>query len=66
MDSLLVFFGVVKNRLVAFNLGYLPGGDKEITTQTETTLLALEAAGRIIEPGGLISAVVYVGHPKGR
>ncbi|OWM81076.1 hypothetical protein CDL15_Pgr007107 [Punica granatum] len=53
-------------RLVAFNLGYLPGGDKEISTVSETTLLALEAAGRIIEPGGLISAVVYVGHPKGR
>ncbi|KAI6691672.1 hypothetical protein NL676_028500 [Syzygium grande] len=53
-------------RLVAFNLGYLPGGDKAITTRSETTLLALEAAGRIIEPGGLISTVVYVGHPNGR
>lgn len=53
-------------RLVAFNLGYLPGGDKEITTMSDTTLLALEAAGRIVEPGGLISIVVYVGHPRGR
>ncbi|XP_030524244.1 putative rRNA methylase YtqB [Rhodamnia argentea] len=53
-------------RLVAFNLGYLPGGDKAITTRSETTLLALEAAGSIIEPGGLISTVVYVGHPNGR
>ncbi|KAK4797296.1 hypothetical protein SAY86_029622 [Trapa natans] len=52
-------------RLVAFNLGYLPGGDKEKTTMTETTLLALEAAVRIIQPGGLISVVVYVGHPRG-
>ncbi|XP_019457325.1 PREDICTED: uncharacterized protein LOC109357746 isoform X2 [Lupinus angustifolius] len=53
-------------RLVAFNLGYLPGGDKEIITRSETTLLALEAAKRIIIPGGLISIVVYVGHPGGR
>ncbi|XP_010064078.2 putative rRNA methylase YtqB [Eucalyptus grandis] len=53
-------------RLVAFNLGYLPGGDKAITTKSETTRLALEAAGSIIEPGGLISTVVYVGHPNGR
>lgn len=53
-------------RLVAFNLGYLPGGDKEIITKSETTLLALEAAERILIPGGLISIVVYVGHPGGR
>ncbi|CAI8595470.1 unnamed protein product [Vicia faba] len=53
-------------RLVAFNLGYLPGGDKEIITRSETTLQALEAAERIVIPGGLISIVVYVGHPGGR
>ncbi|KAK9274525.1 hypothetical protein L1049_021774 [Liquidambar formosana] len=53
-------------RLVAFNLGYLPGGDKAITTMSETTLLSLEAAKKILVPGGLISIVVYVGHPGGR
>ncbi|KAJ9139599.1 hypothetical protein P3X46_030319 [Hevea brasiliensis] len=53
-------------RLVAFNLGYLPGGDKALTTVPETTMLALEAAKRILVPGGLISVVVYVGHPGGR
>ncbi|XP_057948094.1 uncharacterized protein LOC131143780 isoform X3 [Malania oleifera] len=53
-------------RLVAFNLGYLPGGDKAITTMSGTTLQALEAATRILVPGGLISIVVYVGHSTGR
>ncbi|XP_045802747.1 putative rRNA methylase YtqB [Trifolium pratense] len=53
-------------RLIAFNLGYLPGGDKEIITRSETTLLALEAAKRILIPGGLIGIVVYIGHPGGR
>ncbi|WCJ37064.1 S-adenosyl-L-methionine-dependent methyltransferases superfamily protein [Euphorbia peplus] len=53
-------------RLVVFNLGYLPGGDKTITTVSETTVLALEAAKRILLRGGLISLVVYVGHPGGR
>ncbi|XP_058071587.1 uncharacterized protein LOC131220771 isoform X2 [Magnolia sinica] len=53
-------------RLVAFNLGYLPGGDKAIITTSRTTLLALEAASRILGSGGLISAMVYVGHPGGR
>ncbi|KAJ9567806.1 hypothetical protein OSB04_003772 [Centaurea solstitialis] len=52
-------------RLVAFNLGYLPGGDKTVITKSETTLLGLEAATRIVAPGGLISIMVYVGHPGG-
>ncbi|XP_040988022.1 putative rRNA methylase YtqB isoform X1 [Juglans microcarpa x Juglans regia] len=52
-------------RLVAFNLGFLPGGDKAIITKPETTLLALEAAKETVMPGGLISLVVYVGHPGG-
>uniref|UniRef100_A0A2P2J7L5 Uncharacterized protein LOC105646173 n=1 Tax=Rhizophora mucronata TaxID=61149 RepID=A0A2P2J7L5_RHIMU len=52
--------------LVAFNLGYLPGGDKAITTVPETTVAALNAAARILVPGGLISLVIYVGHPGGR
>ncbi|XP_022718115.1 uncharacterized protein LOC111276633 isoform X2 [Durio zibethinus] len=53
-------------RLVAFNLGYLPGGDKSIITISRTTLLALEAAKKMLISGGLISLVVYVGHPGGR
>ncbi|KAL8096558.1 tRNA (mnm(5)s(2)U34)-methyltransferase, chloroplastic [Apium graveolens] len=53
-------------RLVAFNLGYLPGGDKAMITKSETTLLGLQAAERLVAPGGLISLLVYVGHPGGR
>lgn len=53
-------------RLVAFNLGYLPGGDKSIITTSNTTLLALQAASRILGSKGLISILVYVGHPGGR
>ncbi|KAJ8752517.1 hypothetical protein K2173_004805 [Erythroxylum novogranatense] len=53
-------------RLVAFNLGYLPGGDKNLITTPDTTLLALKSAMRILVAGGLISLVIYVGHPGGR
>ncbi|XP_073356513.1 tRNA (mnm(5)s(2)U34)-methyltransferase, chloroplastic isoform X2 [Aegilops tauschii subsp. strangulata] len=53
-------------RLVAFNLGYLPGGDKKIITVPETTELALQAASRIVGSGGLISVLVYIGHLGGR
>ncbi|KAK4594874.1 hypothetical protein RGQ29_018560 [Quercus rubra] len=50
-------------RLVAFNLGYLLADDKKIITKPDITLLAREAAKGILMSGGLISLVVYVGHP---
>ncbi|XP_048330507.2 tRNA (mnm(5)s(2)U34)-methyltransferase, chloroplastic isoform X2 [Ziziphus jujuba] len=53
-------------RLIAFNLGYLPGGDKSVVTESQTTAEALTVAKEILMPGGLISLVVYVGHPGGR
>ncbi|XP_042445244.1 putative rRNA methylase YtqB isoform X1 [Zingiber officinale] len=53
-------------RLVAFNLGYLPGGDKTILTSPRTTLAALHAACRVLQSGGIISVMVYIGHPGGR
>nr|CAD1828148.1 unnamed protein product [Ananas comosus var. bracteatus] len=53
-------------RLVAFNLGYLPGGDKTIITESQTTEMALHAASKILRSHGLISIMVYVGHPGGR
>ncbi|KAH7673811.1 S-adenosyl-L-methionine-dependent methyltransferase protein [Dioscorea alata] len=53
-------------RLIVFNLGYLPGGDKTIITMSTTTLMALQSASHILHSGGLISMVVYVGHPGGR
>ncbi|XP_047331698.1 putative rRNA methylase YtqB, partial [Impatiens glandulifera] len=53
-------------RVVAFNLGYLPGGDKALITGPKTTLMALESAKDLLTHGGLISVVGYVGHPGGR
>lgn len=50
---------------VVFNLGYLPGGNKEITTKTETTVSALEQALEIIRPGGVAAVTMYGGHPQG-
>lgn len=52
-------------RAAMFNLGYLPGGDKTLTTRTETSLHGLSAACRLLAPGGRISVLVYIGHPGG-
>jgi 16S rRNA C1402 N4-methylase RsmH len=51
---------------VMFNLGYRPGGDKRLTTATETTLAALDAAFAILTSDGRISIVAYPGHRGGR
>ena len=48
-----------------FNLGYLPGGDKSITTMHETTLLAIESAIDILDADGGILIAVYPGHAEG-
>lgn len=52
-------------KAVVFNLGYRPGGDHCLTTQPESTVLALQAAARLLQPGGIITVVVYTGHPGG-
>jgi len=53
-------------RLIVFNLGYLPGADKSLTTQAETTLQALQASLVCLQPKGLISITCYPGHAEGK
>ena len=48
-----------------FNLGYLPGGDRRITTTAEATICGLETALKIIRPGGIVTVVMYDGHAAG-
>lgn len=50
---------------VCFNLGYLPGGDRQIVTRPDTTLAALEAASGLLAPGGIVAVTVYPGHEGG-
>ena len=52
-------------KLIVYNLGYLPGGDKSLTTQSETTLMSLQKALDLIVPGGAISVTCYPGHAEG-
>ncbi len=51
--------------VVVFNLGYLPGGDKELVTRPQTTVAAVEVAYRLLRAGGLISVLAYIGHAGG-
>ena len=48
-----------------FNLGWLPGGDKSITTMRETTMPAIEAAIDLLGDDAILNIAVYPGHPEG-
>ncbi len=52
-------------RLIVYNLGYLPGGDKTITTKTPTTLKSIQSSLRILDPSGALSITCYPGHEEG-
>ena len=43
-------------------VGYLPGSDKRIQTEPESTLSALRAASELLKPDGLLLVVAYRGH----
>lgn len=52
-------------RAVMFNLGYLPGGDKRIITDADSTLTALTAALALLAPDGIVTVIAYPGHAGG-
>ncbi len=52
-------------RLIVYNLGYLPRGDKAITTQTETTLESVKKGMEILASDGALSITCYPGHEEG-
>lgn len=54
-----------KIKAFTFNLGWLPGGDKNITTQVTTTIDALAQALSWLCPLGKISIMLYPGHTEG-
>lgn len=58
---------VVENPVsaVIFNLGYLPGSDQRVKTETVSTLQALRAALGLLKVQGLLAVTLYRAHPGG-
>ena len=53
-------------KLVAFNLGYLPGANiKSQCTQEATTLAAIRSALAAVARKGAVIVMTYTGHPEG-
>lgn len=53
-------------KLIVYNLGYLPKGNKELTTHLATTLQSVGKALELIQPGGAVSITCYPGHDEGK
>ncbi len=52
--------------MVIFNLGYLPKGDKSITTKISSTLQAVIQATNVIKVNGIVLITCYIGHDEGK
>ena len=50
---------------IMFNLGWLPGSDKSIITQADTTVAALTQSIALLAVSGKLSVMVYPGHQGG-
>lgn len=66
-EHMLETLPLFKNKVSAiiFNLGYLPNGNKEITTTYKTTLKGINDAYQLLNNKGLLLIIIYPGHPKG-
>lgn len=51
--------------MVVYNLGYLPKGDKKITTRADSTLESLEKTLRLLNKDGKVIMTIYPGHEEG-
>jgi len=51
--------------VIMYNLGYLPGGSREITTCCETTMESFKQALVLLKNDGIITVVLYPGHRLG-
>lgn len=59
---------IIKNsvKLIVYNLGYLPGGDKSITTEADTTLKSIKNSMELVSLQGAIIITCYSGHSAGK
>ncbi len=56
---------IKKFNIGIYNLGYLPKGNKAITTKKETTIESIKKAISLVEKKGIICITIYRGHEEG-
>lgn len=56
---------IKKLKLIVYNLGYLPGSDKQVKTRVKTTLKSVFKGLILLLEGGALSITCYPGHTEG-
>lgn len=51
---------------IMYNLGFLPGASKEITTKYNTSLESIKLGLDLLNPGGIMTICIYSGHDEGK
>ena len=51
---------------IMYNLGFLPGGNKEITTMHESSLKSIKDGLELLASGGIMTICIYTGHNEGK
>lgn len=66
-DNHINFDQYIKNKIdvAILNLGYLPNGDKNCTTEAATTIILLGKLISCLDIGGVIAITAYPGHREG-
>lgn len=52
-------------KALMYNLGYLPTGDKQITTTAQSSIASIEAGLGLLQHNGYLSIISYPGHSAG-
>ena len=50
---------------IVFNFGRLPGGDPQIMTHADSSVAAVQAALKLLKPGGVMALALYYGGANG-
>lgn len=51
---------------IIYNLGFLPGGNKEITTNHKSSLISIKKGLDLLNSGGIAAICIYRGHVEGK
>ncbi len=60
LDSL-----TINPKVIMFNLGFLPGGNRQVTTVSEQSITAIRHGLEILAADGVMSVITYPGHTEG-
>lgn len=51
---------------IMYNLGFLPGASKEVTTMHDTSINSIKKGLELLNKGGIMTICIYTGHDEGK